>query len=188
MNDENWLRLQSWVDGELPEAEAARVAAWVAEDREAAALAAELRMTRQVLAENEPQAVLQESREFYWSGIQRAIEREEAAAAANAPAGGGLPWMLALRRLLVPITGFALVALVTLLSTRGLNRPDSLLDFGQLVEVENLSEGVDSMAYKSQSENMFVVYVFNQESAATSSEGMEDGEPDLFLDEDGMLQ
>jgi hypothetical protein len=185
MNDEKYLELQSWVDGELPAADAARVAAWVSADADAAALATELRQTRGILAGNEPELSVPESREFYWSKIQRAIEREEAAAAAQAvPAG--LPWTLAFRRLLVPLSGFALVALVTLFSSGILrNHPG---DLGQFIEVENLSEDVDSMSYKSQSENMFVVYVFNQERTAPAGDMDEESDVDGPMDEDSVIQ
>lgn len=177
MNAESMLKLQSWVDGELPEAEARQVAQWVAGDREAQALAEELKMTRGVLAGNELQPALPESREFYWSKIERAIEQAEAAATTGGTER--LPWILAFRRLLVPLGGFAVVALVTVLSLNVLQRQNSLGDIGQLVEVENLSENVDSMSYKSQSENMFVVYVFNKE---TASEPEEDADWDLIDD------
>lgn len=185
MNDEKYLELQSWVDGELPAADAARVAAWVAADASAAALAAELRQTREILAGNEPELGVPASREFYWSQIQRAIEREEAIAAKAAPAG--LPWVLALRRLLVPISGFALVALVTLFST-GVLRNRAGNEFGQFIEVENLSDGVDSMAYKSQSENMFVVYVFNQDQPVPAADMDDDGDMDADMDDDSVIQ
>lgn len=185
MNDEKCLELQSWVDGELPAADAARVAAWVASDAEAAALAAELRQTRGILAGNEPERAVPDTREFYWSRIERAIEREEAAAARVAPAG--LPWMLALRRLLVPITGFALIALVTLFST-GILQNRSGSDSGQFVEVENLSDGVDSMSYKSQSENMFVVYVFNREQTEPAMDMDDDSDMDDSMDDDSVIQ
>ena len=39
------LKLQAFLDGELPEAEASEVAKWLARDREAAALLEELRNT-----------------------------------------------------------------------------------------------------------------------------------------------
>jgi hypothetical protein len=178
------LELQSWVDGELPAAEAARVAAWVAADADATALAAELRQTRAILADNEPECRVPASREFYWSQIQRAIEREEAAPAQAAPAG--IPWVLAFRRLLVPLSGFALVVLVTLFSTGVLrNHPGEL---GQYIEVENLSEDVDSMSYKSQSENMFVVYVFNQDRPTPAADMDEESDMDGSMDEDSVIQ
>ena len=179
MNAESMLKLQSWVDGELSEAEAREVASWVQNDPQAAALVAELRTTHSWLAPNEPEVRLAETREFYWSRIERELQRTESASSSER-----LPWILALRRLLVPISGFALIAFVTVLSLGVFNRQDSG-DFGQLVEVENLSEGIDSMSYKSQSENMFVVYVFDKDS---SGEVPDDADFDFEMDDDSVIQ
>ena len=55
------------------------MAALVARDAEAADLVAELRNTRRALAGFEPGLKVPESREFYWSKIERAIERQEPA-------------------------------------------------------------------------------------------------------------
>jgi anti-sigma factor RsiW len=77
MDYEAQLKLQAFLDGELPEAEAREVANWVARDREATALQAELRHTRQALAGHESGIRVPESREFYWSKIRREIERLE---------------------------------------------------------------------------------------------------------------
>ena len=78
MTEEQQLKLQTFLDGELPEDEARAVASWIAQDAEATALVAELRHTRKALKESQP-AVLRvpESREFYWSKIQRQINRLE---------------------------------------------------------------------------------------------------------------
>ena len=69
------LKLQAWLDGELPEAEAKEVAKWVAQDPEAALLQGELKNTRQALAAGEKPMQLPESREFFWSKIEREISR-----------------------------------------------------------------------------------------------------------------
>jgi len=71
------LRLQAFLDGELPESEAREVANWVAQDKEATALLAELRNTRQALAGAEAVMTLPETREFFWSKVRREIERQE---------------------------------------------------------------------------------------------------------------
>ena len=63
------LKLQSYLDGELPEAEAAEVARWLSEDQEASALLTELRQTTQAMAGFEDGVRLPESREFFWSKI-----------------------------------------------------------------------------------------------------------------------
>ena len=168
MNTELKLQLQSWVDGELPESESARLAEWIRTDTEAAALAAELRITREYLTGNEPEAKLAESREFYWGKIERGIER----AAAVAPGRGALPWLAALRRFLVPASGFALVAFLAISSINMFNRnPESgPLNGGSgtrsLVEEQTLSERVDTISYRTKSENMFVVYIVNKDEAA----------------------
>jgi anti-sigma factor RsiW len=77
MNEEQQLKLQAFLDGELPEDEARATAAWVARDAEATALLGELRNTRKALTDFEPAARLPESREFYWSKIEREIQRLE---------------------------------------------------------------------------------------------------------------
>lgn len=71
------LKIQAFLDGELAEDEAREVAALIARDREAAALHAELKNTRQALVGAEQGIALPESREFYWSKIRRDIERLE---------------------------------------------------------------------------------------------------------------
>ncbi|HLP77339.1 MAG TPA: hypothetical protein VK327_10510 [Candidatus Paceibacterota bacterium] len=77
MNDEQQLKIQAFLDGELPEKEAREVSALLARDEGATALAKELRNTRQALKSSEANVRLPESREFYWSKIQREIERSE---------------------------------------------------------------------------------------------------------------
>ena len=115
MDYKTQLKLQAWLDGELPEAEAREVAAWAARDREPAALAEELRNTRQALAGFETGLRLPESREFYWSKIARGIERLEAA-----PPKPALPEssFAIFRRWLVPASALALVVIGGLLFTQ----------------------------------------------------------------------
>jgi anti-sigma factor RsiW len=116
MDHEAQLKLQAFLDSELPEAEAKQVASWLARDQGAVALLAELRHTRQALAGFETGIRLPESREFYWSKIQREIDLHEAAEARQvAPAA---PWWVGLRRYLVPAVAIALVAVAGLMATR----------------------------------------------------------------------
>jgi anti-sigma factor RsiW len=74
MTDETRLRVQAWLDGELPAAEAAAVSALVEADAEAADAVRELRWVRSWLAAGELPRALPESREFFWSKVERAIE------------------------------------------------------------------------------------------------------------------
>ena len=99
------LKLQAFLDGELPKAEADEVKQWVARDREAAALLEELRNTRAALAGFEAEVRLPESREFYWSKITREIQRLES----SAPKPPPVPLLARVRRLLVPAFALALV-------------------------------------------------------------------------------
>jgi anti-sigma factor RsiW len=159
MNLDQQLKLQAWVDGELPEAEARQVAAFVQQHREAQALVGELRVTHAFLAGNEPEAKLPESGDFYWSKIQRAIEREEKAAARSP----GASWTLAWRRLMAPLSGVALIVFLSILSLNIFQRQAADDSASYLVEVENLSEDIGSISYRSQSENMFVVYLYKKD-------------------------
>lgn len=108
MNPESALKLQAFVDGELPVHERQAVADWLSSDPEARTLQQELARIRSALAGGEPPRPLPESREFYWSKIQREIVRGEQAGT-RAAARRALPWW---RRLLVPAAGLAGLALV----------------------------------------------------------------------------
>lgn len=114
MDHDAQLKLQAFLDGELAEGEARMVAEGLARDPEGAALLAELRHTRQALAGFEAGVKLPESREFYWSKIEREIERVSKEAREPVP----VPWIVRLRRVLVPAVTVALLALVGLLSSR----------------------------------------------------------------------
>lgn len=109
------LKLQAFLDGELPEAEARAVAEELARDPQGAALLAELRQTGQALAQYEPSLRLPESREFYWSKIQREIERQSTA---QSPRSVSVPWRVRWLRFLAPATTVAALAVVALLVLR----------------------------------------------------------------------
>jgi anti-sigma factor RsiW len=77
MNEEQQLKLQAFLDGELPENEAREMLAWTQRDSAAAGLLAELKNTRQAMVKSELHSSLPESREFFWSKIEREIQRLE---------------------------------------------------------------------------------------------------------------
>ncbi len=108
------LRLQAFLDGELPEGEASEMANRVARDRESTALLEELRNTRSALAGFEAGIKLPESREFFWSKVAREIERLETPAPEPAP----LPFFALWRRFLVPASALALVIIAGFVLTR----------------------------------------------------------------------
>jgi anti-sigma factor RsiW len=114
MDYDSQLKLQALLDGELPEVEASKVAQWLARDPEAAALSEELRNTRTALAGLETGIQLPESREFFWSKVQRDIQRLETPAAKPA----SVPLSALLRRFLVPASAIAMVVIAGVMLTR----------------------------------------------------------------------
>jgi anti-sigma factor RsiW len=120
MDSEAQLKLQAFLDGELPEAEARKVAASVASDKSASDLMKELRQTRQALKLFEPEYKLPETREFFWSKIERQISQVVPTPAAPVP----FPWAAWLRRILWPATAFALITLVALFAVQYLRHGD----------------------------------------------------------------
>ena len=114
MDYDSQLKLQASLDGELPEAEAGEMAKWLARDPEAAALREELRNTREAMAGFEAGIQLPESREFFWSKVQREIRRLETPATKPASA----PLSALLRRFLVPAFALALLFIAGVMLTR----------------------------------------------------------------------
>lgn len=111
MKEDLQLQLQAYLDGELPPGEVQAVSDLLARDAAARDLLVELTNTRDVIVAHEATIKVPETREFYWSKIQREISRE----AATAPVASFslVAW---LRRALVPAGAFAAVAIAALLS------------------------------------------------------------------------
>ena len=103
------MKLQAFLDGELPEREACEVRAWMQRDAEAAALVAELKNTRQAVSKSEILVRVPESREFYWSKIERMIRHEPAQTRA-----AGVFILFRLRRLLLPVGAFSALVIAGL--------------------------------------------------------------------------
>jgi anti-sigma factor RsiW len=151
MDHEAQLKLQAFLDGELPEKEAREVAARLARDSEATALLAEFRNTRQALAGFEPALKLPESREFYWSKIERQIQRlEPAPRAAESPS-----LFLRLRRLLVPAGAVAALVIAGFFAIKGGNFGGSL----SATEVETALDDTGAFTYTDQAQGMTVVWL-----------------------------
>src|SRR6267142_1441184 len=112
MDFETGLKLQAYLDGELPETEAREIAKFLAQDQEAALLLGELKNTRQALKGSEIVVQLPESREFYWSKIEREIERLEK----PAPVKEKTSWLAAWRRILVPASAVAALVIAALVA------------------------------------------------------------------------
>src|SRR5689334_5488066 len=106
------LKIQAYLDGELPEAEAQQVAKRLAQDQDAVLLLSEWRNTRQTRVNPQAPTALPETREFFWSKIEREIGRQES----PQPAPRRNSMLAAWRRMLVPAGAVAAVGLVCMLS------------------------------------------------------------------------
>jgi anti-sigma factor RsiW len=110
MNQELQLKLQAYVDGELPAGEAREASELLVQDVEGRALVAELKNTRAALAGFEAEIKLPEGRDFYWSKIEREIQRLEKPETSAAPVSTFAAW----RRFLIPASTFAALVIATL--------------------------------------------------------------------------
>ncbi len=144
MNEEFQLKLQAYLDGELTAVEAREVDNVVAKDADARALLQEMRQTSAALAAFEVEIKLPESREFYWSKIQRTIERTEQPVAVRPV---GIPWW---RKLLIPAGGFAALLIAVLFTFRP--APTS-------PQIETYLVDSGAMTYRDQAEKMTVVWL-----------------------------
>jgi anti-sigma factor RsiW len=154
------LKLQAYLDGELPERDAREVAKLLAQDQEATLLLGELRNTRQALKGSEALVQLPESREFYWSKIAREIERLDRPERVEQKR----PFIFRLQRFLVPVTGALAVAVflgITLLnSSTGTT----------LGETELANEDMGAITFRSESEGMTTVWLYNRGDSELSDE------------------
>ena len=125
------LKLQACLDGELSPRRARRLQARLAGDAEAQALLRELQATTAALAAFDQDLKLPESREFFWSKIEREIRRQPQPEPARAPASLLAGW----RRWLAPAGALAAVLVATLLRdhpARGPQIESGLADSGAL--------------------------------------------------------
>lgn len=149
MTEEQQLKLQAFIDGELPEKEAREIASWLAQDGEATALAGELRNTRGALKGFEPARQLPESREFYWSKIKREIERS---APVQAPVR---PFALStlLRRVFAPLGAVAALVVVGFFALQQLHGGNPG------VPVNTVLADAGAYTYHDQSQGLTVVWL-----------------------------
>jgi hypothetical protein len=152
MNHESQLKLQAWLDGELSPADVRDVLRRVERDAESAALARELKLTRQWLAAGEPKRPVPETREFYWSQIARRLApRDVAAELALRPSRILARWW----RWLAAATAVCVLAAVWLVPR--LTPPSSAA--AHPAEVETPTDELGSFTFHSDSEQMTVVWV-----------------------------
>lgn len=167
MNEDQQLKLQAFFDGELPESEAREMATQIANDPDAAALQKELKHTRQALSGFEAGIKVPESREFYWSKIQREIERlERTEAPREEKAKPGWLW-----RVLFPASAFAVVAITAMLAAKNFG----LLGTGSTAlvtpELETALADSGAFTYRDDKEGITLVWLSYEENGLANSEG-----------------
>ena len=158
MKSELQLKVQAYLDNELSTAEARKVGSWINSDPAARDLFNELKETKELVAQNELQSVLSDSRDFYWSKIQRGIAQAE-----REPERAARPWWL---RFMAPVAGaVAIFALLLTVVDRG-GKPMTLSQTGlsigaPLQEVEQSPE-VSTITFRSEAEGVTVVWLSTQ--------------------------
>ncbi len=97
MDLQQQLKLQAYLDGELSPGEAGGMESKLASDAGARALLAELRTTNDAIKGFEQGIKVPETREFYWSKIERGIELAER----HQPEPARVPFLASWRRLVM---------------------------------------------------------------------------------------
>lgn len=153
MNQQTQLKLQAYLDQELSGPEAREMAALLESDAEARALASELKEVIGVVRQNELAVTLPESREFYWSKIERAIRQGQVPATAPAePAERSFSWM----RLFAPAGALAVVLMLSLTVILTSNGPQPV---SYLHEIETPLQETSAISFHSHSTGVTVVWV-----------------------------
>ncbi len=152
INHEKELKVQAHLDQELSSGEAKQVAQWLEADPAAKAVRAELEAVRRLMRVGEVEVKLPESREFYWSKIERAIQSQTTQAARTANRAPR-PWWW---RVLAPAMG-GLALLAAVLSLVRSSSTGSSLAY--LHEIETPLEDTSAISFHSQSAGMTVVWV-----------------------------
>ena len=159
MNEQLQHRVQAWVDGELTEAEAGKVAEQVRLDPAVRALAENLRSFATVLREGEPVRPVPESRDFYWSRIREGIQRAERAA--DRPEARSAPSPVRWLAWLLPLGAAALAMIFFVRSPEAYGPGGTIGSEPSLVGhvVETPSDEVTSLTFYSAQDSMTVVWL-----------------------------
>jgi hypothetical protein len=161
MKQELNLKLQAYLDGELPSRECAEMAALIEKDASARALYTGLKQTAATLKGNEIEWRLPESREFFWSKIEREIQKLE-----SSPAVRPVPaWLAFVRRHLAAVSGVGVAAALVLVAAFQMNMlPVASHDLFE--EIENPIGDSSAFSFRSESQKMTMVWISNPSSSA----------------------
>lgn len=154
MNEEIKLKLQAHLDGELSAREARDVSELLSNDGDAQSLFAEIQFTKTALRGNEMEMKLPESREFYWSKIQREIGRQTNKPLRTSSESWWKPAYVRFATVLA--AGCALLVISFLAFNAG-----SPVSFPG--EIESTGEEMGAITYHSNADGMTVVYLVDRE-------------------------
>lgn len=143
------LKLQAWLDGELPQQEAALFHEQLASRPEEQKQVAEIKAIKTALVPaNEVQVKVPETREFYWRQIRNRIEREEATRPVVSES-----FITRWRRFLVPLAGVAGATALLMLSVHQMAPPPAIDD------ATDASAEMESMTFHDFAAGMTVVWL-----------------------------
>ena len=152
MNSEFQLKIQAFLDSELPPHKATEVAEWIAKNREASMLMKELRQTRALMTGNEVELKLPVAKDFFWSQIEREINSSENRKEIVKPViEVGWIW-----RLLAPASALLLLAVLILPQRHTVT---SELASTSNSEVETAIDEANVVTFRSDLEGVSVVWV-----------------------------
>jgi len=152
MKHELELKIQGYLDQELETVESREVAVLINRDPEAQRLHESLGATRRLLVEHEPEYKLPETREFYWSKIEREIRNQ--AAAPGPVRTYALGWQNWWIRLAGAVASVAVLGVIILSSSR----LRTSVSTSNSQEVES-PEDMSAITFHSEAANMTVVWV-----------------------------
>ncbi len=175
---EQKLKIQAYLDGELSKSEAKKIEFLIASDPEAKQAFEELKCAADVLQNNEPEIKMPISRELYWNNIYNQIQQSESEPVSVIDYIRHIKEVLFGKKYLVPVTA-TIIAVLSIFLIKDLAKP---ID-DHLVFIESTSEEVGSFSFRVQSENMFVVWIYNKDK--TDEKNIES---DLISEQDLLLQ
>jgi len=152
MTHEVELKIQAYLDNELAAAERQQISELIRTDGEAQKVYEALAATKAWVTDNEPEHKLPESREFYWSKIEREIRQQTAPVQATYFGLDFGNWWVRLA------TACAAVALVGTLAILG-SRSGTMISRSYEPQEMELPEEMSAITFHSQSANMTVVWV-----------------------------
>jgi anti-sigma factor RsiW len=160
MNHEQELKLQAWLDGEMPPHEASRFEEELITLPDARPLIESLKSAKSALQGNELARPLGETREFYWSQIRRRIEQAPRQPQTASP----WLWLARWRRYLVPAMGAAFVFVLVMNATFH-SEPVMVPD-----ETADTASGIEATTFHDQAEGITIVWLQNTPQLAMQSD------------------